>query len=305
MDESRSISRTFSRVSFDAKNLSLVRAFRAGFTIVELLVALAIISLLIALLLPAVQSARAAVASTTCRSHLRQIILAFHQYESTYHHQVAIPFGMSWRRQIMPWLQNHKDSEWSPVYACPSDSFATGSIQFDTTSYHISHGLDSRRKDGYRFARTPKDVVDGLSNTTAVAEILTLPSTPAAPSTPGMNASLDPRRPRHLIGHPRNLEEFYDDCQDINNDIQAGQLHGFDNYHHAMTPNKYHCVFIVGRSPDSTAPSEARTSSSLHTGGVHVAMGDGAVRFINNSIERNIWWAIGTRDGGETFDGTF
>ncbi|MCA8997530.1 MAG: DUF1559 domain-containing protein, partial [Planctomycetaceae bacterium] len=38
---------------------------------------------------------------------------------------------------------------------------------------------------------------------------------------------------------------------------------------------------------------------SMHPGGVNVAMGDGATRFVSNSIDRNTWRAIGTRNGNE------
>jgi prepilin-type N-terminal cleavage/methylation domain-containing protein/prepilin-type processing-associated H-X9-DG protein len=40
-------------------------------------------------------------------------------------------------------------------------------------------------------------------------------------------------------------------------------------------------------------------ASSAHPGGVNVAMADGSVRFIKSSIAYNIWWALGTRNGGE------
>jgi prepilin-type processing-associated H-X9-DG protein len=40
-------------------------------------------------------------------------------------------------------------------------------------------------------------------------------------------------------------------------------------------------------------------SSSYHPGGVNVALADGSVRFIKNSIAMNIWWALGTRANGE------
>ncbi|MBX6312848.1 MAG: DUF1559 domain-containing protein [Isosphaeraceae bacterium] len=64
-------------------------------------------------------------------------------------------------------------------------------------------------------------------------------------------------------------------------------------YNHVMAPNTWSCVETGGNS------NGAMTASSRHPGVVNVLMGDGSVRAIKNSIAIAIWWAIGSRNGGE------
>lgn len=62
-----------------------------GFTLVELLVVIAIIGILVGLLLPAVQAAREAARRMQCSNNVKQLALAFHNYESA--HKRFPPFA--------------------------------------------------------------------------------------------------------------------------------------------------------------------------------------------------------------------
>lgn len=57
---------------------------RSGFTVIELLVVITIIGLLVAIFLPAVQSAREAARATECRNNLRQMGMGLHSFHATH-----------------------------------------------------------------------------------------------------------------------------------------------------------------------------------------------------------------------------
>ena len=67
-----------------ARPLAGIRFCRRAFTMIELIVATAVVAVLVSLLLPAVQQAREAARRTQCCSRLRQITLALHNYAAVY-----------------------------------------------------------------------------------------------------------------------------------------------------------------------------------------------------------------------------
>ena len=125
----------------------------AGFTLVELLVVIAIIGVLVALLLPAVQSARESARRVQCMNNVKQVMISMHNHEAA---KRAFPSGgvapwpnlanylggtsggafgpdrqgLSWAFQILPYLEgqnvyNLKTTEEieqtsAPMYSCPS-----------------------------------------------------------------------------------------------------------------------------------------------------------------------------------------
>jgi prepilin-type processing-associated H-X9-DG protein len=66
------------------------------------------------------------------------------------------------------------------------------------------------------------------------------------------------------------------------------------HYTHSQTPNRRSCTQgDFGRAGDMIA------ASSNHPGGVNVALADGSVRFIKNSVNYQAWYALATVSGGE------
>jgi prepilin-type N-terminal cleavage/methylation domain-containing protein/prepilin-type processing-associated H-X9-DG protein len=126
-----------------------------GFTLIELLVVIGIVGLLVALLLPAVQSARTAARRMQCWNNLHQIGLGMLNFTNanqghfpwTYHQTNSQ--AQSWITTLAPYMENVDD-----VRLCPEDPLGEKRVQVNSaglksTSYLINEYVAYQTGDGY------------------------------------------------------------------------------------------------------------------------------------------------------------
>ncbi len=303
------------------------RPYRAGFTLVELLVVIAIIGILVGLLLPAVQAAREAARRMQCSNNLKQLGLALHNYHDTHK---RFPFGSGGTTPpsgspgysavslMLPFMEqtplwNQIDFRLPltdpvntparltsiPGFLCPSDRQnpqpqTGGAINYMGNKGSLHFWSDPSQNGIFIPSRSFRmsDITDGTSNTSAFSERLL---------ADGNNGVVDMQADVFLgSGDPSTPDQAIQMCYatDANNlanqfplFMGAPWINGQHTYMHVDTPNRRSCGFYPTKA--------SMPANSRHTGGVNMALCDGSVRYVSQSIELPTWRALGSRNGHE------
>jgi prepilin-type N-terminal cleavage/methylation domain-containing protein/prepilin-type processing-associated H-X9-DG protein len=224
-----------------------------------------------------------------------------------------------------------------PVYLCPSDPVQPTRIMGDCkpgpTNYMgnvgwppYCTGIDGTRpvpakSNGFFGLSNPstpfswhvgtvraKDFRDGLSHTAAVTERLI-----STVSDADGASGADPRMlwycggsaglPKTLSMYPQSLGSGEDLGWSIYNGrawISGWTVNG-PIYMQVMPINTRNGYLHGGE----TSGAALISPSSRHPGGVNLLLGDGHVTFVPNNVDPVVWWATGSRNGGEPQGGQF
>ncbi len=275
-----------------------------GFTLIELLVVIAIIAVLIALLVPAVQKVRAAAARTQCANNMRQIGLAFHNYESNH------------RRFPAGWVDDT-----TPQFG-PTKNFV-----LDLLPYLEQTALYQQ----YNRSRNWDDPANQAAINTSVA-LLLCPAAPARTDTGlsdypisesidfdarvglGLTASAPPSAWQGFFvasGQPTRIAEVQDGLSATFMVFEDTGRPVFFQQAPSTTPGaQFVCTNEKWADANNRLTIQAWCGSpincnngneifSFHAGGAHFLMGDGAVRLVQANISPATFLALYTRAGGE------
>ncbi|MFO0951899.1 MAG: DUF1559 domain-containing protein [Isosphaeraceae bacterium] len=309
-----------------------------GSTLIELLVVIAIIAVLIALLLPAVQSAREVARRAQCVNNLKQIGLAMHNYHSV--HESFPPgelcptnlLGMRvfWTCYILPYLElgplgNAYNFDLS-VNVVPAGGAMYGPANSTVTQAAINTYLCPSDVGGkmargvFYWART--NYVGTYSPDGVMVE-------KGVPFTyeNNFNTANNPATRKALFNFnvTRGLRDIIDGSSgtviasetvtgpDGTNDGRGTAWYDWGvQYTHHRPPNSLvpdtvfpasYCVNTKKGAPCvATALSwsmQDYAARSLHPGGVNSLLADGSVRFFKNTVNLGVWHSVASINAGE------
>jgi prepilin-type N-terminal cleavage/methylation domain-containing protein len=256
---------------------------RAAFTIIELLVVLGIITVLMALALPAIQLVRAEADKTRCRNHLRQIGEALHHYHAG-HKRLPAHGGSrpGWVVQILPELEQeslYKHFDKSKDWREPNNAVAVG------THLRVMQCPSAERD------REVTGTFNGVPYLAAGGDYVTFLSSqlPGLPPSADRAGALSPGK----TGKGRAFEELIDGMSAT---LLVGECTGASAWADAA---------MVFDPPSGSPPINSGNFNALyapHKSGAQAVMADGAVRFLRANVSVEIVSALVTFAGREFVD---
>ncbi|HTU25419.1 MAG TPA: DUF1559 domain-containing protein [Pirellulales bacterium] len=289
----------------------------AGFTLIELLAVIAIIGLLIALLLPAVQSAREAARRSQCTNNLKQIGLALENYES---YKKVFPSGYvsqytangtdtgpgwGWATLILPMLEETalanqlnlnlpiENAANSPAITTPLSEYLCPSEEREPVWAAMSQSGGTKICDVAEAAYvamfgTTEPGIDGngmffRNSTVHVREI-----------TDGSTQTIAAGERADVLGEA----------------TWVGSVTGaylapdpLDNDGIGIFEQEEGSTMVLGQSGEGKSPGDPTGEPdmfySLHPGGVNFVFADGHVTFLMNTMDPQLFQALCIRAGGE------
>ncbi len=283
-----------------------LRVRSSGFTLIEVLVVIAIIGILVALLLPAVQRAREAARRIQCVNNLKQVGIALHVYHdihsrlpSGYTFKEGFTWGgFGWATMILPGVEQKPLFD-AANFAMPMWSDANTTVCTSAISFYLCPSDETSQ--GRFLVRAPYSY--------AMASYV-------ASYGPGdMDALPDDRR--GLFS--RNSGTRFNDVTDgLSQTLAVGERHngkfatviGSAGHVDAetvwvgavmegYTDAHGHTTLFQAEHTPSSPNMDDRDAASRHDGGTNFLLGDGSVRLLKNSINLNVYQALSTRAGGE------
>ena len=309
-----------------------------AFTIVELLVALAIIGVLAAILLPAIQSGRGQARRLECQNRLKQVSLAAANFESTHRKGADADRLLADLAGFLESAAPTLDEDYSTdvVWLCPLEDVrpSIGAYSFlpcdglaawdDTPSGYVGpYAAD--QDELIRRLRSALEVADGLSQTIQFSERRVSLDNSVTPLKFNVNYR-DVSVPRgevgwYLAGSATSADELRLACQTpTDRNIPAADptlrrggrmVAGHHGFNVIGGPNSWTCYNAAqpdaeeqraGRLPVGAISEASAPATSDHAGGVNTTRGDGSVHFTSEAIDIDLWRALATVAGSETLD---